>query len=477
VNPAAEPARQHYGITLAVLATSALAYAISQTMVAPALPEIQRAVGATQNSVTWVLTVYLLTASIATPVLGRLGDMFGKEKVLLWVLVGFGVGSVVAALSHSLPLLIAGRAIQGAGGAVFPLAFGIIRDEFPKEKVAQGIGLISATFGIGGGAGLVLAGVITDALNYEWIFWVAAIVIAGAAVMTHLFVPESPVRSESTKVDWWGAGLLAIGLASLLLGVSEGNDWGWGSAQVLGLFALAAAMLALWVRFESRHPDPLVNMRMMARRGVWTTNLVGLLVGFGMFSSFIMIPQFVQTSRVAGYGFGASVIEAGLFMLPSTTVMLFAGPVSGWMGARFGSRIPLLLGTLISAAAFGWLALEHAEEWEFIVGTAIMGLGIGFAFAAMANSVVEVVSPTETGVATGMNTIMRTIGGSIGGQLAASIVTGSLIAGTTFPKEAGYQEAFAMSAIVLLVAALVTLGIPRSGRRAEERLRAKAVAV
>jgi EmrB/QacA subfamily drug resistance transporter len=479
VNPATDTARQHYGITLGVLAVSALAYAVSQTMVAPALPEIQHAVGVSQNSVTWVLTVYLLTASIATPVFGRLGDMFGKEKVLLGVLIGFGVGSVVAALSHSLPLLIAGRAIQGAGGAIFPLAFGIIRDEFPREKVAQAIGLISATFGIGGGAGLVLAGVITDALNYEWIFWVAAIVIAFAAVMTHFFVPESPVRSESTKIDWTGAGLLSIGLASLLLGVSEGNAWGWSSARVLGLFALAAVMLTIWVRFEMRHPEPLVDMRMMARRGVWTTNLVGLLVGYGMFSSFIMIPQFVQTPMVAGYGFGASVIEAGLFMVPSTIVMLFAGPLSGWMGARYGSRVPLLLGTLISATAFGWLALEHAHPWQFIVGTAVMGLGIGFAFAAMANCVVEAVLPTETGVATGMNTIMRTIGGSIGAQLAAAIVTGSVIAGTTLPKEAGYGEAFAISAVVLVVAAIVASGIPRSGRaaRAAENVRSEAVPV
>lgn len=468
MNPAADVARQHHGITLAVLAISALAYAVSQTMVAPALPEIQQAVGVSQNSVTWVLTVYLLTASIATPVFGRLGDMFGKEKVLLAVLVGFCVGSVVAALSHTLPLLIAGRAIQGAGGAIFPLAFGIIRDEFPREKVPQAIGLISATFGIGGGAGLVLAGVITDALNYEWIFWVAAIVIAFAAVMTHFFVPVSPVRSESTKIDWAGAGLLSIGLASLLLGVSQGNSWGWGSARVLGLFAVAALVLTIWVRFEARHPEPLVDMQMMRRRGVWTTNLVGLLVGYGMFSSFIMIPQFVQTSSAAGYGFDASVTEAGLFMVPSTIVMLFAGPLSGWMGGRYGSRIPLLLGTIISATAFGWLALEHAQEWQFIVGTAIMGLGIGFAFAAMANCVVEAVRPTETGVATGMNTIMRTIGGSIGAQLAASIVTGSLIAGTNFPEEAGYQEAFAISAVVLVIATIIATGVPRSGRSRPE---------
>jgi MFS family permease len=288
--------------------------------------------------------------------------------------------------------------------------------------------------------------------------------------MTHFFVPESPVRSKSTKIDWSGAGLLAVGLASLLLGVSRGNSWGWGSARVLGLFALAVIVLVVWVRFEARHPEPLVNMRMMRRRGVWTTNLVGLLVGYGMFSSFIMIPQFVQTSTTAGYGFGASVIGAGLFMLPSTTVMLVAGPFSGWMGGRYGARLPLVLGALISASAFGWLALEHAQEWEFLVGTAIMGLGIGFAFAAMANAVVEAVAPTETGVATGMNTIMRTIGGSMGAQVAASIVTGSLIAGTSFPKEAGYTEAFTISAVVLVLAALVALRIPRAGRGAEERM-------
>jgi EmrB/QacA subfamily drug resistance transporter len=476
VSVATDSSRQHYGITLAVLATSALAYAVSQTMVAPALPEIQHAIGVSQNSVTWVLTVYLLAASIATPVLGRLGDMFGKERVLLWVLIGFGVGSTVAALSHSLPLLVAGRAIQGAGGAIFPLAFGIIRDEFPKEKVAQGIGLISATFGIGGGAGLVLAGVITEALNYEWIFWVAAIVIAFACVMTHLFVPESPVRSESQRIDWLGAAFLSVALASLLVGVSQGNTWGWESARVLGLFGLSVAVAVAWVRFEARQPEPLVDMRMMRRRGVWTTNLVALLVGYGMFSSFIMIPQFVQTAASSGYGFGASVTEAGLFMLPSTTVMLFAGPVSGWMGGRYGSRLPLILGAIISAIAFGWLALEHAHEWEFFVATAIMGLGIGFAFAAMANCIVQAVRPTETGVATGMNTIMRTIGGSIGAQTAAAIVTGSLIAGTSFPKETGYTEAFAISAIALIAAAAVGLAIPRSGRGAEEPAAASAEA-
>jgi EmrB/QacA subfamily drug resistance transporter len=452
--------RQHYGLTLAVLAVAALAFALSQTMVAPALPEIQRELGASTTQVTWVLTVYLLTASVATPVLGRLGDIFGKERVLVLVLAVFGVGSLIAALSHSIEVLILGRAVQGAGGAVFPLAFGIIRDEFPRERVATGIGLISATFGIGGGGGLVLSGVIVDNLSYEWLFWLGLIVVAVALVATRLFVPESPVKTPA-RIDWSGAALLSAGLTCLLIGVSYGNDWGWGSLRVLALFLAAAVVLAAWTRFELTAPEPLVDMQMMRLRGVWTTNLTGLLIGFGMFGSFILIPQFVQMPEETGYGFGATVTEAGLFLLPSAAVMLIAGPLAGVLANRFGSRLPLLVGTLLAAASFALLAAAHEERWHIYLTGVLLGVGLGFSFASMANLIVEAVPATQTGVATAMNTIMRTIGGSLGGQIAASIVAGHLIAGTRQPAESGFTEAFVISAIAVLVAFAAALAIPR----------------
>jgi EmrB/QacA subfamily drug resistance transporter len=458
-----ESPRQHYGITLAVLATAALAYAVSQTMVAPALPAIQKDLHTTTTGVTWVLTIYLLTASIATPVLGRLGDMFGKEHVLVWVLAMFALGSLVAALSHSIGVLVAGRAIQGFGGAVFPLAFGIIRDEFPPQRVAQGIGLISATFGIGGGIGLVASGVIVDHLSYEWIFWIGLIVTLIAIVCTLLFVPESPVKVPA-KIDWVGAGLLSIGLGTLLLGISQGPSWGWGSPRILGLFVVAAVSLLAWVRFELRVPEPLVDMQMMRRRPVWSTNLAALLVGFGMFGSFILIPQFVQAPPRAGYGFDATVTDAGLILLPSTAVMLFAGPLAGWLGGRVGSRLPLMIGTLVAAASFTLIGFAHDHRWQLYIATALLGLGIGFAFAAMANLIVEAVDVTETGVATGMNTIMRTVGGSLGAQISATIVTAHVIAGTQIAKESGYTTAFFLSAVVLLLAFGATLLVPVRAR-------------
>jgi EmrB/QacA subfamily drug resistance transporter len=450
--------RQPYGLTLAVLLVGAMAYALSQTMVVPALPAIQRQLDTSATTVTFVLTGYLLTAAVATPIMGRLGDMFGKNRLLVVTLGVFGLGSLVSALSGSIEVLIAGRAIQGVGGAVFPLSFGIIRDEFPPERVSTGIGLISATFGIGGGAGLVLSGVIVDRLDYEWIFWLALIVVSGAIVAVRRFIPESPVKSPA-RIDWIGAALLSAGLVALLVAVSEGNSWGWGSVRVVSLFAFAAAALLAWIGYEQRVSEPLVEMRMMRNRAVLTTNLTGLLVGFGMFGSFILVPQFVQIPASAGFGFGASVTEAGLYMLPSAATLLVAAPLAGWLGGRIGSKLPLQVGTAIAAAAFVFLALVHDDPWSIYLGTSLFGLGIGFSFASMANLIVEAVDQRHTGVATGINTIMRLIGGSIGGQVAAAIVAGH-IAPTGLPEESGFTAAFVMSAVGVGAAFVLAFWIP-----------------
>jgi EmrB/QacA subfamily drug resistance transporter len=445
--------RQHHGLTLAVLAVSGLSFALLQTMVAPALPAIQAEYGASTPAVTWVLTIYLLTASIFTPVLGRLGDMFGKERLLVIVLLVLGAGTLISALSASLPMLIAGRAVQGAGGAIFPLSFGIIRDEFPREKVGSGIGLISATFGVGGGAGLVLSGVIVDHLDYTWIFWLSLLVIAAAVVSAHFFVPESPVKTPA-RIDWGGAALMSIGLSAVLLAVSEGNSWGWGSARVLGLIAAGAIVLGVWARYELRVPQPLVDMRMMRLRGVWTTNITALMVGFGMFGSFLLVPQFVEMPPAAGFGFGASVTEAGLYLLPSAAVMLVSGPMAGWLGNRLGSRTPLLIGIALVALGFVQLAVLHSEHWHVFLNSVLTGAGIGLAFASMATLIVDAVPQTQTGVATGMNTIMRSIGGALGAQIAASIVG-------AHADEAHFVVAFLVSAGGLVLAFLAGLCIPR----------------
>jgi EmrB/QacA subfamily drug resistance transporter len=463
VTATAPAVRQHHGITLAVLSISGLAYALSQTLVAPALPYIQHALGASTTGASWVLTAYLLSASIATPVIGRLGDMLGKERVLLATLVAFGIGSLICALSHSLGLLIAGRVIAGSGGAVFPLAFGIIRDEFPRERVASGIGLISSILGIGGGVGLVLAGVIVENASYEWIFWAGLIMDVVAIVATHFFVPESPLRVHA-RIDWLGALGLALGLTALLVAVSEGNSWGWGSGRMLGLIAAGVVILLVWGRYEMRTREPLVDMKMMALRPVWTTNLTAVLIGFGMYGSFIIIPQFVQVPESTGYGFGASVVGAGLFLLPSALAMLVAGPLAGRLDARAGSRLPLLLGTAAAALAFGLLAVEHSQKGLIYLASALLGMGIGLAFAAMANLIVEAVRQDQTGVATGINTIARTLGGAIGAEVLAAVLAGHPLGATGFATETGYTVAFVVATGGVVASFLAALAVPARRR-------------
>jgi EmrB/QacA subfamily drug resistance transporter len=460
--------RRHYGVTFTVLAVAGISYALLQSLVAPALPAIQRDLNTTPEAVTWVFTSFLLSASIATPIAGRLGDMFGKERTLLLVLVVLAGGTLVSAVAKSVELLILGRVIQGTGGAIFPLAFGIIRDEFPRARVASGIGFISALLGVGGGAGIVLAGPILDQLSYHWLFWLPLIPTVIAAVATHLFVPESPLKPGG-RVNWLGAGLLSAWLVALLLGASQGPAWGWTDPRVIALFAVAAVLAVVWVRAETRSQEPLVDMKMMRLRGVWTTNLAATLLGFGMYGSFILIPQFVETPARAGYGFHASVTQAGLFLVPSTAGMLSVSPLAGRIAHSVGSRVALAVGALLTMVCFVLLAAAHTERWEIYLASFFLGAGIGLAFAALANLIVEAVPASQTGVATGMNTIMRTIGGAIGGQVAASIIAGTILASTGLPAERGFTIAFAISAGALFVSFLAALAIPRAPSAPRER--------
>jgi len=443
-----------------VLALGGLSYALLQSLVAPALPDIQHALHTSEGSVSWVLTSYLLSASVATPLIGRLGDIYGKEHVLLIVLALLSFGTLVSALSTSLALMLVGRTIQGAAGGIFPLAFGIIRDEFPRAKVAEAIGLMSALLGVGGGAGVVLAGPIVGRLSFHYLFWLPLVPIVVATVATRLFVPESPVKVAG-RISWLSVALMSLGLIAVLLAVTEATTWHWLSAKTLGLIVVGIVVLALWVRGESRSAQPLVDMRMMRIRGVWTTNTVAFLVGFGMYSSFILLPQFVEAPSSTGYGFGSSVTAAGLFLLPSTASVLVFGALTGRLERIFGSKPPLLAGGVLMTASFVLLAAGSDSPWEIYVAAGLLGAGIGLSFAAMANLIIENVGPTQTGVATGMNTVMRTLGGAFGGAVTASLIAATVgVSGDA--TAGGYTAAFGLCAAALAVSVVAGLAIPRS---------------
>ncbi len=455
--------RTHYQATFAVLATAVSAYALLQSLVVPVLSTVQVGLHTTQSTVTWVLTAYLLSASIFTPIMGRLGDMYGKARFLSYAVGALAIGSLLAALAGSISVMIVARVIQGIGGGVLPLSFGIVRDEFPREKVPGAIGIIAALAGAGAGFGIVLAGPIVTALDYHWLFWIPMIILAIATVATKVIVPESPVRTAG-KLSWPGAILLSGWLVALLLGVSEGPTWGWGSGKTIGLLIAAIVLAIAWVIAESGSSHPLIDMRMMRIPAVWTTNVVSLLLGVGMYAVFAFLPEFTQTPRSAGYGFGASITESGLLLLPAAAFMFIFGMISGRLSKIFGAKALLGAGGLISVATFVILTVAHTQKWEIVLAMALEGIGFGLAFASMSNLVVAAVPREQTGVASGMNANIRTIGGSIGAAVMSSIVTAHPQA-SGLPREAGYTHGFAMLTVVAVAAAAAALIVPSARAR------------
>jgi EmrB/QacA subfamily drug resistance transporter len=464
----ARPTR--YSFTFAVLLVSVSSFALLQSLVLPVLPTIQHALHTSQNTVTWVLTAYLLSASVATPITGRVGDLIGKKKVLVATLVTLAVGTVLAAVATSIGVMIVARAIQGVGGGVLPLSFGLIRDEAPRDKVASSISISAALLAVGGGAGIVLAGPIIGVLDFHWLFWIPAMVVALAAVAAFFVIPESKVRAPG-RVAILPALLLSGWLVTMIVPLSEGQQWGWTSWKTLALIAVAIVLAAFWIRVELRARTPLIDMRMMRLPAVWTTNLVALLFGAGLYSALGFLPQFLQSPKSAGYGFGASVTASGLFLLPMTVTMFIFGMLSAPAAARVGSKLVLLVGSLVTVPPFAVLAFAHGQRWEIYLASALLGVGLGLAFAAMSNLIVESVPANQVGVASGMNANIRTIGGSIGAAVMATIVTAGAAGG--LPKDDGYRNGFAFLMVIAVLATLACIMIP-SARGGEQSVLADA---
>ena len=447
-------------LLLPVLVLSGGGYALVQSLVVPALPTLQLRLHTSQTGVGWVFTAFLLTAAVATPLAGRLGDLYGRRTVLLWTLAALSLGTLVAALTSSLGVLIAARGIQGLGGAIFPLAFGIIRDELDAGSVARGTAWMSAILGAGGVLGIVVAGPILDHLSYHWLFWIPLIAAGTSTVAVYWVVPRRP-PAHAGGVNWAAAVLLTGWLVCLLLGVSEGPNWGWASARVLGLFAAAVVLALAWLVAEARARIPLVDLRMLRGRGVWTTNVAAVLLGWGLYSGFVLLPLQTQAPVSAG-GFGASVTTAGLYLVPWTFAVAITSAASGRLSARFGSRLPLIIGSATSTAGFAWLLGLNDEPWQVIVASAALGAGTGFAFASMVNLVIENVGSDQTGVATGVNILMRTVGGAIGTQVAVSVLAATLTSAGA-QSHRGFEIAFAINVVLMGLATLAALAAPRSG--------------
>ncbi|MEI8409138.1 MULTISPECIES: MFS transporter [unclassified Kribbella] len=449
------------GAVVPVLASAGITVALMQTLVIPLVPELPRLLNASASGTAWAITATLLAAAVATPIVGRLGDMYGKRRMLLLSVAMLVAGSVVAALSTSLTPMIAGRALQGLAAGVIPLGISIMRDELPSEKLGTATAQMSASLGVGGALGLPAAALLAENFNWHTLFWISAalgVIVFGLILR---FVPESSVRSGG-RFDLLGGIGLSTGLISLLLAISQGADWGWTDGRTLGLFALAVVALLVWGWWERRAPEPLVDLRTTARPQVLLTNLASMVFGFAMFAMSLVLPQLLQMPKATGFGLGQSMLGAGLVMGPSGLVMLLTAPLSAKISKTRGPKVTLMLGAVVVAAGYGVGTVLMSAVWQLVLVSVLIGAGIGLAYGAMPALIMAAVPVSETAAANSLNTLMRSIGTSVSSAVAGVILAQLTInlGGYTLPSQNGFRVVLIIGAAAALAALAIASFIP-----------------
>lgn len=461
-------------ILVAILSITGILAALMQTIVIPLIAELPQLLDTSSSNASWVITATLLSAAITTPIIGRLGDMFGKRRMLIVSVIVLGIGCVVCAATSYLPLFLFGRVLQGAATSVIPLGISILRDELRPERVPTAIALVSATLGAGASMALPLSAYLAQNFDWHIMFWASAAFSAIALVFIITFVPESPTRSPA-RFDVVGAVGLGVGLLCLLLPITKGSEWGWGSPVVIGLLVVGLIVLLVWVWFETRTPHPVVDIRISASRPVLLTNLASILAGFAMFTNNLVLPQLLQAPTGTGHGLGQSIFVAGLCMAPSGFVMMLLSPVAGWLSIRYGPKVTLMLGLAVIAGGYSMGTFLMSEVWELVLLSAINGAGVGLAYAAMPGLILAAVPNSESAAANGLNTLMRSIGTSASSAVMATLLAAMTqsFAGVDFPTRDAFRLSFVVGAGTALVALVVAhfIPVPRDRVREEDEVR------
>ena len=452
---------------VAALAFNGLSSAFMYTLVVPLQAELPHLLNASREDTTWVVTITLLVAAVATPISGRLGDMFGKRRVILILLCALVLGSLIAAVSQSIIGIIIGRGLQGITTGVIPLGIAVMRDVLPPARLSTAIAFMSATMGVGGAIGLPVSAFVAE--NYDWhmLFWMSLALGVIGFVAIWIVVPPDTILYPG-RIDVVGAVGLAIGLSGLLLYVSRGADWGWASPIALSSVAVGVIALLVWGWYQLRVDEPLVDLRVAARPAVLITNLAAIGMGFALFGSNISFPQLLELPADTGVGFGLTLMEAALCIMPSGLIMMSLAPLSGRLERLLGPRALFTLGTIAIVVAYGFVLLWSTEVWHIVIANCLIGVGIAFSFAAMPIIIMRSVPANETGVSNGLNALFRSVGTSsaaavMGGVLAAMSVPRN---GVGVPTAAAFATCFWIAIAAALVALVLTLFIPRA--RADE---------
>ncbi len=452
---------------LAVLAFAGLGASFMQTILIPIQGELPSLLNTTSDNAAWVITATLVAAAVSTPVAGRLGDMVGKRRVSMALLLLQAVGAILAALSNDVVTMIVARALQGMVAGVIPLGISILRDVLPPRRLGSGIALVSATLGIGGAIGLPLSAVVAEHLDWRALFWVAAGIAMLAFVAYAVFVPSSTLRTPG-RIDVPGTIGLTLGLVGVLVAVSRGGEWGWGDARTLTLLVGGVIVLLIWGAIELRTKDPLVDLRVSARAPVLLTNIASVAMGFALFASNVVLPQLLTLPRLTGIGMGLTFTVAALVLAPAGLAMMAASPVAGRVERRWGAKSLLIIGAAVLAVAYGLALLFHVEAWQILVVNLVLGVGVGLGYAAMPALIMQAVPVHETGAANGLNALMRSLGTTIAAAVAGAILAQSstTVGGVTGPSEGGFLLTLTLGLGAAMLCVVIAAFIPR--RRADQ---------
>ena len=468
-----QPAPRPSGVIVPVLAFAGIVVAVMQTLLVPVIKDLPQLLHTTPSNATWVLTSTLLSGAVATPIMGRLGDLYGKRRMLLTSLAVMVVGALVSAVTSTLMPMIVGRTLQGFAMGAIPLGIGLMRDMLPRERLGSAMALMSSSIGVGGGLALPAAALVAQHTNWHALFYGSAGLGALSIVLTLLAVPESPMRAKGS-FDLLGALGLSAGLVLLLLPITKGSDWGWSSGTTLGLFGASVAVLLLWGVLELRISAPLVDLRTTARREVLLTNLASIMVGVSFYVVSLVLPQLLQLPTATGYGLGQSMVVAGLCVAPLGLTMMFTAPVYARLSARYGPKVTLITGLLVIALGYGGgLGLMDAA-WQTVITSVVLGAGIGLAYSSLPALIVGAVPASETGAANGLNTLMRSIGTSVSSAVIGMVLanTANHVNGLAIPTMHGFRVSFLIATAAVALGLLLALFLPGRRPAARPQLRA-----
>jgi MFS family permease len=403
--------------TLALLTTIT---AVVSSLGAPLVPSIAEAYDVRLTTAQWSLTATLLAGAVATPVVGRFASGRLRRPTILAGLLVVTLGAALAIVPTSYGVLVAGRAMQGVGMALLPLAIAVARDALEGERMTRAIALLSVTTVAGAGLGYPLTALVAEVGGLPAAYGLGTVLAGATLVMAWRFLPGSD-EVAPMRVDWAGAALLSAGLLAVLLAVSDGEVWGWSSPITLALGAAGAALLVGWAAWTLRSTTPLVDLRMAVRPGLAAPNLVAFVAGLGMYSLLTLAVVLVRADQ-PGFGLGLPVLAAGLILVPYSVMSVLGNQLARVVRLRLGPALLLPTGCLMFLCSTVLLAFAHAHLWQLLLAMALGGVGSGFTFSSLAVLMVPHVPQAETGSAMAFNQVLRYLGFTIGSAVSVALM-------------------------------------------------------